>query len=73
MDKKVDQIAIQGINSSHVDIYVWSRSSESAKYESYSIFAFAKRLNNKRFKYIGDTTAGKLITISVELQWFLLL
>ena len=63
IDASVDQIAIERINSSYVDVYVWSPRSKSVMYESYSTYKFAKKLNNKRFKYIGDTTTGRLIYI----------
>ena len=65
MDTSIDQIAIERINFSYVDVYVWSPKFRSVKYESYSSNTFAQRHINIRFKYIGDTTAGKL-TIMVK-------
>ena len=62
VDKKVDQIAIEHINFSYVDVYVWSPASKSVKYEPYSSKRFAEKYVNTRFKYIGDTTAGKLMS-----------
>ena len=60
IDTKVDQIAIEHINFSYVDVYVWSPAHKSVKYESYSSKSFAEKHLNTRFKYIGDSTAGKL-------------
>ena len=63
VDKKVDQIAIEHINFSSVDVYEWSPRYKSVKYESYSSKCFAAKHVNTSFKYIGDTTAGKPIVM----------
>ena len=54
-----DQIAIETILFSTVDVYVWSPDFEKVMYEPYSGKAFRKKHLNKRFKYAGDATAGK--------------
>lgn len=65
IDPKVDQIAIEHINFSYVDVYVWSPAFKSVKYEPYSSKSFAEKHINTRFRYIGDATAGKL-TVMVK-------
>lgn len=57
MDNQVDQVAIESINISNVDVYVWSTSS-TMKYESYSSEQFAESFLNVRFKYSGSTYEG---------------
>jgi len=59
VDKNIDQIAIENINFSYVDVYVWSRDLKSVQYESYSSNTFAEKYNSTRFTYIGDATAGE--------------
>ena len=56
-----DQIAIENISFLYVDIYVWSSESKTVQYEFQNSDRFAKQYLNVRFKYIGDTTVGKLI------------
>ena len=57
MDSQVDQVAIESMNISNVDVYVWSTSS-TMQYESYSSERFAKNILNVRFKYSGTTYEG---------------
>ena len=59
INTSIDQIAIEHMLFSSVDVYVWSPDFKSVKYEPYSSKAFKRRHLNKRFKYVGDTTAGK--------------
>lgn len=60
LDADVDQIAIENINFSYVDVYVWSPDSKHVQYEYYTSNNFINKYNNTRFKYIGDVTDGKL-------------
>ena len=64
MDSQVDQVAIESVNISNVDVYVWSTSSVM-KYESYSSGWFAKSLLNVRFKYSGSTYEGWQICMTM--------
>lgn len=57
MDSQVDQVAIESMNISNVDVYVWSTSS-TMQYESYSSEWFGKNIRNVRFKYSGTTYEG---------------
>jgi len=64
VDSQVDQIAIESTILSRVDVYIWNVSSAIAmQYESYRSDQFAKNLLATRFKYIGNTTEGKITTI----------
>ena len=73
INTSVDQIAIEHMLFSTVDVYVWSPDFKSVKYEPYSSNAFSKKHNNTRFKYIGDATAGKLLLVYIsKLKYFCL-
>ena len=60
VNKDIDQVAIENLTSSRVRIHVWLPELTSAYTETYSSKDFADIFINIRFKFIGNTTAGKL-------------
>ena len=72
INTSIDQIAIEHMLFSSVDVYVWSPKFKSVKYEPYTSEAFKRQYLNTRFKYIGDATAGKLYwcTAMSKLKYF---
>lgn len=61
IDKQTDQVAIENITSSRVHVYVWLPMLSSAYTESYNAKRFTNKFINTRFKFIGNTTDGKLM------------
>ena len=57
---KEDQVAIENITSSRVRVHIWLPQLPSVFIEMYSSKDFAHTFINVRFKFIGNTTAGKL-------------
>ena len=60
VNKEVDQIAIENVTSSRARVHVWEPQLSSVFTETYSSKDFTDTFINVRFKFIGNTTAGKL-------------
>ena len=60
VNKEEDQVAIENVTSSRVRVHVWVPRLPPAYIETYNSTYFANTFINVRFKFIGNTTAGKL-------------
>ena len=67
IDERIDQIAIESIHIASVDVYVWSNDTVEVQYESYTSKTFAETYVGVRFSYIGNTSKGTYIIVTVYL------